>query len=272
MIEEQAAQTKQADPIEQKVEVKPFPMKVILGQKVGMTQIFSEKGERIPVSVILADSCTATQVKTVNTDGYNSVQLGVGTCKEKGLTKSYLGQFQKNGLKPLKWLKEFKVEHPEKLEVGQKVSVEVFSPGDYVDVSGISKGKGFAGVMKRHGFHGGPASHGCSDKARSPGSSAGGSGAPQRVLKGTRMAGRMGSDWVTTQKLEVVKVDKENQLLLVRGAIPGVSKGFVVVKETSRALKHRHIPVVAKTTKKAAAPKKPAAKAPAKAPAAAAKK
>jgi large subunit ribosomal protein L3 len=155
----------------------------------------------------------------------------------------------------LKWLREFRVENAEKFRVGQKVPVDIFSPGDYVDVSGISKGKGFAGVMKRHGFHGLPASHGASDKERSRGSSGGGSGQPQRVLKGTRMAGRMGSDWVTIQKIEVVKVDKENELLLVKGAVPGVSRNLIVVRETSKDLKHKSAPVVVKTSKKVA-PKK----------------
>lgn len=240
---------------ETKTETALFPLKAILGQKVGMTQIFAESGERIPVSVIFVGSCITTQLKTESTDGYNAVQLGLGACKEKNLTKPYRAQFEKKNIAALKWLKEFRVEDPKKFQVGQKVPADIFSSGDYVDVSGVSKGKGFAGVMKRHGFHGMPASHGTSDKVRAPGSSAGGSGAPQRVLKGTRMAGRMGSDWVTTQKLEVVKVDKENELILVKGAIPGNAQGLVVMQETSKQLKHKRAVAAAKTVKKAA-PKK----------------
>lgn len=247
---------------EQKIEAVPFPLKTILGQKVGMTHIFSESGEKVPVSVIFTGSCVATQVKTEENDGYKSVQLGFGECNQKRETKPYLAQFEKKKLAPVKWLKEFKVKETEKFHVGQKVAVDIFIPGDYVDVSGVTKGKGFAGVIKRHGFAGLPTSHGASDKVRSRGSSGGGSGQPQRVFKGTGMAGRMGSDWVTVQNLEVVKVDKDNQLILVKGAIPGVSQGFVVVKETSKALKHKRAPVVAKSTKKAAAVKKAPAKAP----------
>lgn len=240
-----------------------FPLKTILGQKVGMTRIFSELGESIPVSVIFVGSCVTTQVKTQAKDGYNAVQLGVGECKEKSLSKPYRAQFQKRNLVPLRELKEFRVNDPKNFHVGQKVSAEIFSAGDYVDVSGTSKGKGFASVMKRHNFSGSPTSHGASDKVRARGSSAGGSGAPQRVYKGTKMAGRMGSDWVTTQKLEVVKVDKENQLLLIKGAIPGVSRSFVVVKETTKRLKHKSMNSAVKSSKKAAPKKaaKPAEKA-----------
>src|SRR3990167_5176992 len=228
-----------------------FPLKTLLGIKAGMTQIYSESGVAIPVSVIAAGSSMITRIKTPSKDGYSGVQLGVGECKEKNLTKSYLGQFKKNSLVALRWLKEFKVNENEleKFKMGQKVPVEIFSAGDYVDVSGISKGKGFAGVMKRHGFSGLPASHGASDKERSRGSSGGGSGEPQRVLKGTRMAGRMGGEWVTIQKLEVVKVDPENGLLLVRGAVPGAPEQIVVVKETTRSRKRVVIHQAAKSTK-----------------------
>lgn len=233
-----------------------FPFKVILGRKVGMTRIFSDGGASIPVSVIYTDSCVLTRVKTKASDGYNAIQLGVEVLKEKNLTKPYLGQFKKLNLTPLRWLKEFKVSNPEKFQSGQRVPIAVFSAGDYVDISGVSKGKGFAGVIKRHGFSGLPASHGASDKVNSRGSSGGGSGQPQRVLKGTRMAGRMGSDWVTTQKVEVVKVDSINQIILVKGAVPGTNGGFVVVKETSKNLKHKRAPIISKSAKKAATAKK----------------
>lgn len=243
-----------------------FPLKTVLGIKAGMTQIYSDSGVVIPVSIIDAGSSFITRIKTPSKDGYSGVQLGVGECKEKNLTKSYLGQFKKNSLPVSRWLKEFKVKETdlEKFKMGQKISVEIFSPGDYVDISGISKGKGFAGAMKRHNFHGLPASHGASDKERSRGSSGGGSGQPQRVFKGTRMAGRMGCDWVTTQKIEVVKVDKENQLLLVRGSVPGTIGNFVVVKQTSKNLKHKRALALAAKSPKKAAPKKAAAKAPGK--------
>ena len=180
--------------LEEKTSKETFPLKAILGQKVGMTQIFSPSGVRIPVTVIFTGTCAATGVKTKESDGYDAVQLGLGECREKSLRQPYLNQFKKKNIPPLKWLKEFRVANPEKFQVGQKVPLDIFSAGDYVDVSGVSKGKGFAGVMKRHGFHGLPASHGASDKERSPGSSGGGSGQPQRVLKGHRMAGRMGGD------------------------------------------------------------------------------
>lgn len=216
----------------------PFTMKVILGQKVGMTQIFNEKGERIPVTVIYAGNCRSTDVKTVERDGYSAVQLGYGEKNEKKLTLPYKGIFAPKKLKPAYWVKEFRVADPKPFQVGQKVPVSVFSAGDYVDVSGTSKGKGFAGVMKRHGFSGLPASHGASDKERSGGSSGGGSGQGQRVLKGTRMAGHAGAEWVTTQKLEVVKVDPEQEILVLQGAVPGVSRGYVVVKETIKVKKH----------------------------------
>ena len=239
-----------------------FPLKAILGEKVGMTQIFTETGQCVPVSVIFTGGCVTTGVRTQETDGYTAVQLGVGEVKEKSLSKPYIAQFKKVNVAPTRWLKEFKVPNPEKFQIGQKVPIS-FIPGDFVDVSAVSKGKGFAGVMKRHGFHGLPASHGASDKERSRGSSGGGSGQPQRVLKGTRMAGRMGSDWVTVMSLEVMKVDAENGLLLLKGAVPGTAQRMVIIKETSRPLKHKRPIVIAKSAKKAAnvakKPAKPAA-------------
>lgn len=271
MVEEQTVTTetkKETAPEQKEAGSLPFPVKAILGQKVGMTQIFLEKGERVPVTVIYAGNCFATEVRTLAKNGYNAVQLGAGECKEKNLPKSVLEEFRKKNLKPLKWLKEFRVEDSVRLDllagqIGRKVPVSIFSPGNYVDVSGISKGKGFAGAMKRHGFHGMPASHGTSDKVRSPGSSAGGSGAPQRVYKGSRRAGRMGGEWVTTQKLEVVKVDPDNDLILVKGSVPGVSKGLVIVKETSKSLKQVRVPQVTKVSPKKAAVAKKQTKAPA---------
>ena len=236
-----------------------FPLKVILGQKVGMTHIFTDHGQFVPVTVIFTGGCTSTYVRTPEKDGYGAVQLGMGEVKEKNQTKPILEHFKKLNLTPKRWLKEFRVADASKFQVGQSVTPDVFKPGDFVDVSGISKGKGFAGVMKRHNFSGLPASHGASDKERSPGSSGGGSGQPQRVLKGTHMAGRMGSDWVTIQKMEVVKVDKENDLILVKGPVPGTAQGLVIVKETVKHIKHkRAVQAPAKSTKKAAVKKAPA--------------
>ena len=235
-----------------------IPLKAILGRKVGMTHIYTPTGEQIPVSVIDASACYLTQVKTLNKDGYSAVQLGVGDVKEKNMPHSLLQHFKKKNIPALKWLREFRVDKTDPFQAGQQLSVEVFSNGDYVDISGTSKGKGFAGVIKRHNFHGLPHSHGASDKVNSRGSSGGGSGQPQRVLKGTRMAGRMGQDWVTTLKIEIVQIDKENQLLLVKGSVPGTCGSLVVVQETSRYLKHkRAIQASAKSPKKQAV-KKPA--------------
>lgn len=255
--------TETASAPEQKFDPSSFPIKAILGQKVGMTQIFSTTGQRIPISVISVSGCTLTNLKTTDRDGYCAVQLGIGTVKEKNLTKSYIGQFKKKEIQPVRWLREFRVSNTEKFQVGQKVPIQIFSEGDYVDVSGTSKGKGFAGVMKRHNFRGLPTSHGASDKVRSRGSNAGCSGSGQKVLKGTGMAGRMGSDWITTQKIEIVRIDKENDLLLIKGSVPGNSGSFVVVKETTKSLKHKRAPIAQKaSTKKAAiAAKKPAPKA-----------
>ncbi len=250
MAEEQVVQ-------EQKSAPAPFPLKAILGQKVGMTLIFTEGGQQVPVSVIYTGTCLTTELKTKARDGYEAVQLGLGEVKEKSVNKPDMARFQKNNVQPRRWLKEFRVPDSSKFQIGQKVTLDMFTVGDYVDVAGISKGKGFAGVMKRHGFSGLPASHGASDKERSPGSSGGGSGQPQRVLKGTRMAGRMGSAWITTQNLEIIKLDKENDLLLVKGAVPGVSEQIVIIQETTKPLKHKRPPMAAaKSAKKTANVKK----------------
>jgi len=229
-----------------------FPLKTIMGQKVGMTRIYLPGGHQIGVSVVYTGNCVTTGVMTPEKNGYSSVQLGVGEIREKSLNKPDVAFFQKRNVTPVKFIKEFKVTDSSKFSVGQKVSVNVFSPGDYVDVSGYTKGKGFAGVIKRHKFHRQPESHGASDRTRARGSSSGGSGAPQRVLKGTRMAGRMGDVWVTNQKLEIVKIDPENQLILIKGSVPGVDRGLVVIRETSRYVKHKREVVIAKSAKKAA--------------------
>ncbi|MDO8673406.1 MAG: 50S ribosomal protein L3 [Dehalococcoidia bacterium] len=198
----------------------------ILGRKVGMTQIFRPDGIVIPVTVIQAGPVTVTQVKQEGKDGYDAVQVGYGNAKR--LTSPEKGHLKKLGL--LRHLREFKAEG-ETPKVGDKIDVTMFSPGDSVDISGTSKGKGFAGVVKRHHFAGGPKTHGQSDRERA-GGSIGATTTPGRVLKGMRMAGHMGSDRVTVQNLKVVSVDADRSLLLVRGAVPGAPKGLLEIRKS----------------------------------------
>ncbi|MCW5854322.1 MAG: 50S ribosomal protein L3 [Anaerolineae bacterium] len=206
-------------------------MKGIIGKKVGMTQVFTAKGEAVPVTVIEAGPCWVTQVKTPKRDGYSAVQLGFHEVDPKKaqrkLTKAERGHLK--DVRPLKVLREFRVEG-ETFEVGQKLDVGVFAEGEHVDITGTSKGKGFAGGMKRHNFRGGPKTHGQSDRQRSPGSIGSGT-TPGRVLKGMRMAGHLGDEQVTVQNLEVVQVDPERNLLLVRGAVPGAKNGLLIIKQ-----------------------------------------
>lgn len=203
-------------------------MKGIIGRKIGMTQVFDDTGEVIPVTVIEAGPCYVTQIKTLEHDGYTAVQLGFGETRRKRLTRAQLGHLKE--LPPLRHLREVRTADIEGYEVGQKVDVGIFSAGDRVDVTGISKGRGFAGVMKRHGFAGGPATHGQSDRARAPGS-IGATSTPGRVFKGMRMAGRMGNDRVTVQNLQVVQADPERNLLLVKGAVPGAPQGLLLIRQ-----------------------------------------
>ncbi|MBM4446411.1 MAG: 50S ribosomal protein L3 [Chloroflexi bacterium] len=196
-----------------------------IGRKIGMTQLFQDDGE-VVVTAIEVGPCFVTQVKTEANDGYNAVQLGFGEAKrlnspQKGHLKE-IGQF--------KHLREFSVEDVNSVQVGQKVDVDMFKPGDLLDVTGISKGKGFAGVVKRHHFAGGPKTHGQSDRHRAPGS-IGATTSPGRVLKGTRMAGHMGDRRVTERNLKVLDVDLARHLLLVRGAVPGSKKGLLLIKK-----------------------------------------
>lgn len=192
-------------------------MKFILGTKEEMTQIFQEDGRVVPVTAIAAGPIVVTQVKNADTDGYSAVQVGFGTQKESRLGKSVLGHTKDLGT--FKTLREFRVENTADMEKGKTIDVSIFEPGEEIEVSGISKGKGFQGVVKRHGFKGGPRSHGQKHSERKPGSI--GSTGPQRVLKGLRMAGRMGSDRVTVKNLSVIAVDAEKGLLFVKGAVPG---------------------------------------------------
>jgi large subunit ribosomal protein L3 len=196
-------------------------MKFILGTKQGMTQVFDETGRVHPATVISAGPISVTQVKTVESDGYNAVQVGMRDQKEQRLNKPLLGHFKKAGVTPKAELREFRTENAPEVNVGDVIDASTFEKGDVVIVRGISKGKGFQGVVKRYGFHGGPRSHGQKHTERSPGSIGGGAGDGGRVAKGKKMPGRMGSDMVTVKNLEIVGVDAESNTLMIRGAVPG---------------------------------------------------
>lgn len=201
--------------------------KGILGRKIGMTQVFAENGELIPVTVIAANPNVVLQKKTTETDGYNAIQLGFEDKRKKLTNKPEQGHTAKASTTPKRFIREIRDADVDGLEVGQEVKVDVFATGEIVDVTGISKGKGFQGVIKRHGQSRGPMSHG-SRYHRRPGSM--GPVAPNRVFKGKKLAGRMGGDQVTIQNLEIVQVDTERNLLLVKGNVPGAKKSLVVVQ------------------------------------------
>ncbi len=206
-------------------------MSGIIGKKLGMTCLFDESGQRVVVTIIEAGPCYVTDIKKKETHGYDAVQLGFDEKREKVTTKPLLGHFKRAGVKALRVIKEFRsFQTEEPLKLGDQVTVDIFSEGDKVNVTGISKGKGFAGTVKRYGFGGGPKSHGQSDRHRAPGS-IGQSSYPSRVLKGLKMAGRMGGKKVTVKNLEVVKVDRENNFLMVKGAVPGHVKNYVFIKK-----------------------------------------
>jgi large subunit ribosomal protein L3 len=207
--------------------------KGILGRKLGMTQIFDESARAIPVTAIEAGPCRVAQVRTPERDGYSAIQLSFGEIKESKLTKPELGHLQRNKLAAARHLVELRVADASKFELGSEIKADVFEQGERADVIGTSKGKGFAGVMKRHGFHGKPASHGTERKHRSPGSIGAGT-TPHHVFKGQKMAGRMGHDRVTVLNLEVVRVDAERNLILVKGAVPGPDGGLVIIRSAVR--------------------------------------
>jgi large subunit ribosomal protein L3 len=204
-------------------------IKGILGTKLGMTQVFDENNRVVPVTVVKAGPNVVTQIRTEERDGYSAVQLAFGAIDPRKVNKPTSGQFARAGVTPRRHVVELRVADTSEYEVGQELTAEVFEDGAYVDVTGTSKGKGFAGTMKRHGFAGQGASHGAQAVHRRPGS-IGGCATPGRVFKGMRMSGRMGSDRITTQNLSVHKVDAENGLLLIKGAIPGRKGGLVIVK------------------------------------------
>ncbi|WP_137874984.1 50S ribosomal protein L3 [Rhodococcus sp. Q] len=201
----------------------------ILGTKLGMTQVFDENNRVVPVTVVKAGPNVVTQIRTEERDGYSAVQLAYGAIDPRKVNKPTSGQFAKAGVTPRRHIVELRVADAGEYEVGQELTATVFEDGAYVDVTGTSKGKGFAGTMKRHGFAGQGASHGAQAVHRRPGS-IGGCATPGRVFKGMRMSGRMGNDRVTTQNLTVHKVDAEAGLLLIKGAIPGRKGGLVIVK------------------------------------------
>jgi len=202
-------------------------MSGLLGQKIGMTSVYNEHGGLVPVSVIKAGPCKIVSIRTKGKDGHHSLQLGFGEKKEKRVSKPVLGQFKKIELAPLKVLKEFKFSSEQEFKVGDEINVSIFSEGEKIKVRGKSKGKGFQGVMRRHGFGGvGGTTHGQSDRLRAPGS-IGASSYPSRVFKGQRMAGRMGYENVTISNLKVFKVIPEQNLILVRGAVPGAINSIV---------------------------------------------
>jgi len=207
-------------------------MKGLIGKKIGMTQIFDDAGHALPVTVIEAGPCYVTQVRLPETDGYSAVQLGFGEAKPKRLTGGQLGHLKRNNLPPLRFLREFRVKDPE-IKEGDQVTVASFAVGERVDVSGISKGKGFQGGVKRYHFKGGPKTHGASDRTRAPGSR-GSTTTPGRVYKGARGPGHMGHDHITSSNIKIVLVDLERNLLGVKGAVPGPKGSLVVVKEARK--------------------------------------
>ncbi|RMI31914.1 50S ribosomal protein L3 [Nocardia stercoris] len=216
---------------------KSRPAAGVLGTKLGMTQVFDEKNRVVPVTVVKAGPNVVTQIRTVERDGYSAIQIAFGAIDPRKVNKPVSGQFAKAGVTPRRHIAEIRVADAAKFEVGQELSADVFEEGTYVDVTGTSKGKGFAGTMKRHGFKGQGASHGAQAVHRRPGS-IGGCSTPGRVFKGMRMSGRMGNDRVTTQNLSVHKVDAENGLLLIKGAIPGRTGGLVIVKSAAKGGAH----------------------------------
>ena len=206
----------------------------LLGKKVGMTQVFREDGRAEPVTAVEAGPCVVTQVKTLANDGYEAVQLGFGEVRR--LTKPVEGHLRRTGR--FRHLRELPARDLAEVQVGQRVDVSLFQPGDLVDVTGTSKGRGFAGVVKRHGFSGGPKTHGQSDRHRAPGSIGAGT-TPGRVFKGKKMAGHMGNARVTARGLEVIQVDTERNLLLIKGAVPGARNGLLIIRQAKKSLRRR---------------------------------
>ena len=208
--------------------------KALIGKKIGMTQIFDEKGKVVPVTVVEAGPCVVSQIKTVETDGYAAVQVGFGDAKAKHVTKPLQGHFKKADVAPKRILKEFRFDDCSGFELGQIIKADVFETGDKVDVTGKSKGKGYAGVIKRWNFGRLKETHGSGPVARH-GGSMGACSSPSRVWKGKKMAGHLGAERVTVQNLTVVKIDAESNLIAIKGAVPGPNGGTVVIKDSVKA-------------------------------------
>ncbi len=207
----------------------------ILGKKLGMTQIFNEDGRVVPVTLISAGPCVVTQVKTKKKDGYSAIQLGFEDIKEKHVNKPLKGHFAKTKIAPKRYLVEIPLKEGEEVKAGDTISAGIFTPGEVADVIGVSKGKGFTGVVKRWGFKGGPASHGAHFH-RAPGS-IGACATPSRVYKGKKMPGRAGNERVTAQNLEIVKVDPEKSLVFLKGSVPGARGGLLLIRRAVKAKK-----------------------------------
>lgn len=205
---------------------------MILGKKIGMTQIFDAEGRLIPVTVVEAGPCTVVQQKDMENDGYQAVKVGYGNIKTKNSNKPHTGQFAKAGIAPLRYLREMRVDDLSQYELGHEIKADVFQAGDMVDVTGTSKGKGTQGVIKRYNFSRGPMAHG-SRHHRSPGSM--GAVGPNRIFKGKKQPGHMGRDKVTVQGLEIVKVDAEKNILLIKGSIPGARKGLITIRKSIKS-------------------------------------
>jgi large subunit ribosomal protein L3 len=206
--------------------------KGILGKKIGMTQVFTAEGKVVPVTVIEAGPCPVVQKKTVATDGYNAIQIGFSLLRESLSNKPRKGHFQKASLKPMRYIREFRINDVESYEIGQEVKVDLFTVGEKIDVVGTSKGKGFAGMIKRHNASRGPMAHGSKYHRRT--GSLGAKG-PARVFKGRKLPGRMGGERVTVQNLEVVRIDVDKNLILIKGAVPGANKSMLILKPSVKA-------------------------------------
>jgi large subunit ribosomal protein L3 len=211
-------------------------VKGLLGTKLGMTQVWDENNRVVPVTVVAASTNVVTQVRKPETDGYNAIQVGFGEVDSRKVTKPVAGQFVKAGVTPRRHVAEIRTADAGSYTVGQELAVDTFAPGEEIDVTGTTKGKGFAGVMKRHGFHGVGASHGAHRNHRKPGS-IGACATPGRVFKGVRMAGRMGTDTVTTQNVTVHAVDADKGLILLKGAVPGPKGGLIVLRSAAKRAK-----------------------------------
>ncbi len=205
-------------------------MNGLIGRKIGMTRVFDKRGRNLPVTILEAGPCVVTQIKNVDTDGYDAIQLGFEDKQEKNTTKPELGHFARAGIKPKRILREFKASgNSDSFKIGDSLKVDIFAEGNIVEVTGWSKGKGFQGTVKRHGFAGGPKTHGQSNRLRAPGS-VGQSSYPSRVFKGIKMSGRMGNARITNKNKRVIKVDTDKNIIMVIGSVPGPNMGLILIK------------------------------------------